>query len=222
MKAPVSPVSVEMPCEITVVMPTYNSIITLGHALRSVHYGKQSCPVKLMLIENGSEDGTQLLLRDLKASGVTRNFWMTSYSFADIAVVEVPQSDTYPGGQARKHFNLRECYQTALPDVDTEYVLFMDSDVEVPVGGVRTMLQALKEDSGIGWVGITYDPKPGHIQHGCAMMRTGLACELASGLKMDPPRYICHCAQFGKMVADRGLKSVPLDPLSARHLRLEA
>lgn len=220
--------NVKMRCEVTAAVPVYNAFRHLGDCLSSLGWGKQSIPFRLVMAENGSVDGTQLVLRDLMKDSVTRQYWIGETDFRDIKIVEVPQDDCYPvEGRARYRYNIRACLQEMIGHVKTEFVLLLDADVEVPIGGARTMLETLKAYSDIGWCGITYDPNPGHVQHGLAMMRTEQAARYIGSLPMKPRKtpvgyvYPCMCKLLEEMIVSDGLKSEPLDPLSARHGRLE-
>jgi hypothetical protein len=211
-----------MACDITVCIPVFNSIRTLGETLFSLEIGAQSVPMKLILAENGSSDGTQVWLKELgefRKSEVTLKWWLQR--FREIKVVEVRQNEEYPvEGKHRELWCIRECMQKMFPLVQTDYLLMVDADVECPRGGVRTMREALEQDEKIGLVGIQYDPMTDHVKHGMAMMRSDQAKEYVQRLEMKPP-YQCMCSQYTKMVIADGKKAVNLSPLSARHLKLE-
>lgn len=212
--------NITMPCEVTAAIPTYNAIRDLGDCVCALQPGHQSLPLKLMLAENGSEDGTQLVLRDLMKPSVTRAYW-SQFGFRDIMVVEVPQNDCYAvEGRQRHRYNVRACYQAMVVKIDTPYVLFVDADVVCPTGAVRTMLEVLQADAAVGLVSVSYDFSTDHPQLGLAMMQTQRARAYVDKFTMKPP-YPCMCKQLTQLVVSDGLKAVPLHPLHARHKRLE-
>ncbi len=217
----------QLPCEVTALIPCFDALCwewgSLFVTLDSLLLGHQSVPVKLILCDNGSRDGTQDFLRALKqddaktASQVTRSFWLERFP-AGIEIAEpVPENEEYPAGQNRINQHLRVIYQRMLELVDTDYVLTVDADVEVPRGAVRTMLDALKNDVELGMVGIGYGPAD-HIQHGLAMMRTE---DMRSAKWPDPGPKSCTCRVLNDEVKRMGKKVLHLSPLSARHTKME-
>ena len=205
--------------EVTVCIPVFNAVKTLGWTLHALEPCAQSVPLNLIIAENGSTDGTQCWVRDMIQPSVTLKHW--SQFFSQIMVVEVPQNEEYPvENRAREVFNIRECLRAMIAKVQTPFVLTVDADVEAPRGAVRTMLETLKQDREVGLVGIQYDLETDHVKQGMAMMRTELARDVIGRLKMKPP-YECMCGQTTRMVRETNLKAVNLSPLSARHAKLE-
>jgi hypothetical protein len=220
MQAPYKPSGPDvMATEVTVCIPVFNAVKTLGWTLHALEPGAQSVPLNLIIAENGSTDGVQCWIRDMRQPSVTLSHW--SKLFRQIMVVEVPQNEEYPvEGKHREFFNIRECFRAMWPKVQTPYLLAVDADVEAPRGAVRTMLEALKQDPETVMVGIQYDPSTDHVKHGMAMLPTPLALQLMQRLEMKPP-YTCMCSQLTRMVREANKKAVNLSPLSARHARLE-
>lgn len=212
-----------MPCEVTVGIPVYQGFRVLGWTMHALEIGAQSVPLKVILAENGSTDGTQLVLRDLMHDSVTRREWM-GRGWRDISVVEVPQNEEYPAGEGRILYHMRECHRAMLAKVDTPYYLSVDADVEAPRGAVRTMVELLNRDQNVGVVGIQYDPAADHVKCGMMMMRTTEAREWMARVEMKPERtgqYRCLCGHIDTIVHQDGRKTVHLSPLSARHAKLE-
>jgi len=207
-------------CLVTVCIPVYNAIRTLPFCLESLLEGEQSEPIALMIAENGSEDGTQVLVRAMGGDDpLTRRWWEKRYR--SLTVVRVPHDEAYPvAGKQREFANIRECFKSMVSKVATRYILWMDADVEAPRGAVATMRVALEQDDRIGCVGIDYSDRLTHIQNGLMMMRTELAREIVPMLTMTPP-FTCMCSQMCAILKEKGLRVVPLSPLSARHLKLE-
>jgi len=221
MQAPYKPMGPDvMATEVTVCIPVFNAIKTLGWTLHALELCAQSVPMNLIIAENGSTDGSQCWIRDMRQPSVTLKYW--SQFFGQIMVVEVPQNEEYPvENKSRELFNIRECFRTMFPKVQTPYLLMVDADVEAPRGAVRTMLEALKQDPETTMVGIQYDPSVDHVKHGMAMLSTPIALDLVQRLEMKPP-YTCMCSQMTRMVRESNKKAVNLSPLSARHMKLEA
>ena len=204
----------KMPCEVTACITVWNGLCTLGHTLFSLEKGAQSVPLRLILAENGSDDGTQLVLRDMAKDSVTRAHWLRR-GFRDIGVVEEPQHEEFPGRFPREYVNIKACFEKMFALVETPYLLTVDADVEVPRGSLRTMLELLKGDDTLGMVGIIYEFETTHVKHGLAMMRTELAKKVR--LRADA----CMCSQLDRQIRDMGFSVKHLSPLSARHVKLE-
>lgn len=218
----------QLPCEVTACIPCFDALCwewgSLYVALDSLLPGHQSVPVKLILCDNGSRDGTQVLLRAMAEKEgknipdqVVRSFWLERFP-AGIKIAEpVPINEEYPEGQNRINYHLRELYRRMLKLVDTPYVLTVDADVEVPRGAIRTMLDALKNNADLGMVGIGYGPA-NHIQHGLAMLRTE---DMRAARWPDPGPQNCTCRVLTGEVERMGKKVMHLSPLSARHTKME-
>ena len=208
-----------MPCEVTACIPAYNAICTLGLTLWSLEWGAQSIPLRVILAENGSWDGTQAWLRDMaredqgQPDSPTRKHWLVK--FAGIQVIEVPHTDQYPPGFPQAMENMVECLRQMWPLVETPYLLTVDADVQAPSGSLRTMLEALKQDEKLGMVGIIYEREVDHVKHGLAMLQTEIA------LQIDLVAGQCPCSHMHKQVEEMGYKVRYLSPLSARHMKRE-
>jgi glycosyltransferase involved in cell wall biosynthesis len=204
-----------LPCEVTAVVYVYNCICTLALAMRSVEPGAQSVPVKLIVADNGSRDGTQAFVRDLASDSVTRNHWL-SRGFRDIRCISVPHNESH-AGLPGKLWNMRECLRETTKLIDTEYTFSFDADVETPSGALRTMLDALKEHPRLGAVGIQYDDSVDHVEHGCTMRRTDALRKAVVEMTFTD----CPCRQIHRHIEGQGLLVRHLPPLSARHMKLE-
>ena len=93
--------------------------------------------------------------------------------------------------------------------------LGVDADVCIPAGGVRTLLEMLKANEKVGIVGIGYDPKVDHVQHGCALIRTDLA------QKFTLTEKSCMCRQFCAQTEEMGYEVRHVPAMSARHMKHE-
>ena len=220
----------KMPVEITACIPCYNALCwatgSLFVTLHSLEIGAQSLRVKLVLCDNASTDGTQLVLKAMAEkdpndySGgripdyIVRKFWLGRFPDGIQIAEPVPVNEEYPQGQSRMNAHMKVIHPRMLALVDTPYVLTVDSDVEVPRGSVRTMLDALKNDSELGMVGIIYEDCD-HVQHGLRMMRTEDMRALNWGARG------CTCRFLNDEVKRMGKKVLHLSPLSARHTKME-
>ncbi len=220
----------KMPVEVTVCIPCYNAFCwgegSLNVTLQSLEIGAQSLQVKLVLCDNASVDGTQLVLKAMAEKDpkdypggripdlTVRKFWLGRFP-AGIQIAEpVPVNEEYPAGQGRMNAHMKVIHPRMLELVDTPYVLTVDADVEVPRGAVRTMLDALKNDPECGLVGISYAPSD-HVQHGLAMMRTEDKRLIQWGARG------CTCRYMNDEVKRMGKNVIDLSPLSARHTKYE-
>lgn len=202
----------EMACEITVVIPTYNCWQWLGLCLHHLEWGAQSLPLKIILCDNGSEDGTQQLV---EALGGEANAWWQK-KFRSLHVLQpVPQKHWVEAGEARTNKNLEHVWRKLVEAVDTPYTQFVDADVCMPSGGVRTLLEALQEDDELGAAGIIYENKVDHLKQGTMMVRT----EIAKAFSWQSEG--CPCRWVSGEIERRGYKIRHISPLSARHLKRE-
>jgi len=208
----------EFPVEVTCVIPTFNVWFTLGRVLRALEMGAQSMPMKLILCDNGSTDPTADILAGKKIVS-----WLKAHAFVDPQVLPpVPHVVTGPNqqvvrGQAQKNVNMEFMRKKLTMAVDTPYILYVDADVEMPVGGVCDLLNALKSDEKLALAGILYDRKVDHIQMGCTMGRSEVMKEL------DWSSEGCSCRWATRKLRSMGWKVEYLDPerITARHLRHE-
>ena len=93
--------------ELTIVIPVHNREHLLGRTLRSIASG-QMLPHTLILVDNGSTDGSMALCRKFKEENETDNF--------HIIIAEEPRK----GANAARNKGLSLC--------TTEWVYFFDSD----------------------------------------------------------------------------------------------
>jgi cellulose synthase/poly-beta-1,6-N-acetylglucosamine synthase-like glycosyltransferase len=205
-----------MECEVTACIPVRNGFRTLGYALYSLEFGAQSEPIKVIVCDNGSWDGTQLMVRGLMQPSPVQTYYAKRHP-TGIVGMEVSYNDSMQARFPREGWNIRECFKTMWQAVDTDFILMVDADVDVPRGAVRSMLDMMKADEALGLVGCQYDPSTSHVKHGCAMIRTVVARELLPSLLPDR----CMCSQINELLALRKLKCVAVDALKARHCSRE-
>lgn len=104
--------------ELTVVIPHYNGIEILDACLRSLYQNRYTDFVTI-LIDNGSTDGSQKFVRE---------------QFPQVQLVENMENLGYSGG----------CNQ-GINMADTEFVLLLNNDTEMPENFLVEMIAALKE-----------------------------------------------------------------------------
>lgn len=208
-----------MPVEVTCVMSVWNDFMNLPRVLFSLEKGAQSIPMNLILVDNQSTDPCRAILAwpDLPK-------WLKQKGFVDVRVLGVvPRTTQMQDGspirnpQAVRNINLEFLKKKLTMAVQTEFVLYQDSDVLMPTGGVRDMLEALREDPGLALVGILYEPFSDHVKTGCTMGRTEVLREV------DWNSDGCTCRYLTKLLRSRGHKVRHLDPghITARHLKRE-
>jgi hypothetical protein len=96
--------------------------------------------------------------------------------------------------------------------VETPWLLWLDADVYMPVGGVRIMLDWIEAHPDYGFVGIQYSQKVDHVQNGCTIMPT----ELAKKIGWLPVR--CECYEACKQIVDLGYKVGHIPGITAIHM----
>ena len=177
----------------------------LWRALHSVEYGHQSIGVNVHTTAQHSAIDAAAALGAIAKNDI----WKQDFQFASFKFVRV-----VPDFRDKLR-NLCESRKTLVQTVETKYLLWVDADVMVPVGGVRRLREELEADSGLGFVGIPYTYHLDHVQNGCTMMPT----ELAKKLTWAPVR--CSCYQACQEVTTLGYKVKQVEDLWATHLSLE-
>jgi GT2 family glycosyltransferase len=111
---------------IRIVIPTYNARALLVSCLESISaadWPKEQ--LETMVVDNASTDGTAEAIRD---------------RFPWVDVVQCPRNLGYAGAVNRGLENLAE----------VDYVLLLNNDVQVELGWIRGLLEALESDSSFG------------------------------------------------------------------------
>jgi len=202
--------------EVTACIPVYNGIRTIGYTLFALEHRAQCEPVKVIICDNGSRDGSHLLIRGMQKDPVSMSFWNGRHP-AGLIATSVDYNDSLQGRFPREGWNIRQCFKKMWPLVDTEFILMVDADVDTPRGAVRSMLDILKNDPTVGMVGCQYDPVTDHVKHGCALIRTLLALEILPTLRTE----VCMCRQINQFLKVKKMKAVAIDGLKARHASRE-
>ena len=183
---------------VTVLIPCKNAWKWLARSLWWLEKGAQSLPMRLHTAEQGSTDVTPLVLQKLGDE------LQMPYSYLG------PVADH--GDPMRNMCHIR----WALADsVETEYALFLDADVCLPIGAARTMVEMMDEMPKLGLLGIPYARSTDHVKMGCTMMRRDVLQVLK--WSADP----CECAGANKAVKELGYEVAHLAGWWARDLKQE-
>jgi len=152
---------------VTVVIPTFNRAADLERGL--AHLARQRAGVRrVIVVDNSSTDGTPEMVRALAPAWEGR----LDYIRRD------------PNGPAAAR-------NTGLAGADTPFVLFMDSDIDLPEDWVGRALAHFEREPGLGAVGgyILYAFDEGRVNaYGGDLGRTGLAWDVDEGTVLDPEK----------------------------------
>lgn len=118
---------------LTIVIPVYNRAGMVEDTLRSIE-AQTLRPLRVVLVDNGSTDGSMEVLARWKQRAATPDFQITLLE------------ESRPGACAARNRGLRE--------VDTPYVMFFDSDDTMAPGHCARAVEALQANPGVevaGW-----------------------------------------------------------------------
>jgi GT2 family glycosyltransferase len=152
---------------VTVVIPTYNRAADLERGLG--YLARQGAgALRVVVVDNGSTDGTPEMVRALMPAWEGR----LDYIRRD------------PTGPAAAR-------NAGLAIADTPFVLFMDSDIDLPAEWVERALAHFARDPGLGAAGgyVLYAFDPGRVNaYGGDLGRMGLAWDVDEGTALDPAK----------------------------------
>ena len=115
-----------MSARLSIIIPVYNRESIVLRTLESVE--RQTLrPLKLILVDNGSKDGTLAVLEQWRQEHAAPGFEVEVYT------------EHVPGACAARN--------KGLAVADTEFVMFFDSDDEMTPGHARDMLEGLERPS---------------------------------------------------------------------------
>ena len=201
--------SFEVPLELTVAIPTFNSMVFLPRVLEALCL--QNHPFKLLFADNSSQDGTDAWLR---CPDVARYWKRLSFrSIRDWRVLP-----RVPHGPDRMT-NAARMLAVLAASADTELIFHLDHDVVLPPGSIRDIVEEFNTGGGTGGLGVPYSLKTRHVEHGALLVRTDLAREV--DYRIDKS-CSCTCACVARTMRDRGLELRYWSRGDfARHLKLE-
>lgn len=169
--------------QVTVIIPTFNRAADLLRALAAL--SRQTCPgVRVLVVDNSSTDGTE-----------------------DEVAALIPQWHGRLGYVRREPNGPASARNTGLAAATTPYVLFHDSDIELPPHWIASALLRMKQAPELGAVGghIVYAFDHNRVNaYGGDMGLLGLAWDVDEGTALDrdkPPasRIWINCSA---MLAD--------------------
>lgn len=112
--------------DVSVLIIAWNVIDELPSCLQSIRDHADGLDVEVVLVDNGSDDGTSELV---------------SSQFPEVQLVRRPENEGIP---ARNH---------ALRRARGRYRMFLDSDARLTSGALTTMVAAMEDDPTIGLIG---------------------------------------------------------------------
>jgi glycosyltransferase involved in cell wall biosynthesis len=211
---------------VTVIVPVQDGMGTLPTVLGSLGVGQQSLPVRLLMCDNGSVDGTWEWLQS-----DTLRSQLQSRGIQDYVLLEqVPSKKRIFQGQELRSKNLEHMlckFCLVIEKAPTDYVLSLDADVVIPRGALRDLVENMDDEPKLGALGLIYDYSKNsqdwvsdHVKRGCTMYRWKALKEIADdGFGTTG----CVCRYIHEELEIRGWWVRHLEPerISARHLRLE-
>lgn len=156
---------------VTVVVVTWQAAQLLAACLRSLQ--SQTLPHRVLVVDNGSTDGTRELLAD---------------DFPDVDVLALPENLGFAGGVAR-----------ALGHVDTEYVALLNNDATADSRWLAESVAALDQrpDAAAAAARMLLRTPSGTINNaGSELLRTGYGADRGLG-EPDGPRFDVPVEVFG-------------------------
>ncbi|AQT67945.1 transferase 2, rSAM/selenodomain-associated [Anaerohalosphaera lusitana] len=158
---------------ITFAIPTYNNAETIMTVLKRCL--QQDVKPKILIMDNGSTDGTVEMLRAAINNGI--------FGPVDIKLESVQRM---LGGKSK---NIPYVRYKLCQAVDTEYVFLLDADVLIPQHAILGLREMLEEDGDLVGAGIRVDPIVEHIQFGAILLKS----EIARQIKWNNGEGKCEC-----------------------------
>jgi hypothetical protein len=103
-----------------------------------------------------------------------------------------------------------------LNDVKTEFVWWMDADVYLDAGTIRTAIQFMRSRPDVGAACAPYVLKSDHLEQGAMLMRTDVARELGFDGRPDG-KTRCVCMNIARDLAQKNLKVEAIPAMDAFH-----
>ena len=205
---------------VTAIMPIRNARKTLWDSLRSLANGVGTMPVRVLLCDNGSDDGTE----DAVANPKTL-VWLRSLELYDVRVLEsVPSKEgVFPGADPEfvrnknlEHMLAKFAWEIEHTEPVTPFVFRLDADVKMPSKGLMDLVMAMTADPGLGLLGIKYPPVSDHVGGGCTLYRWEPLRQIAeAGFSHDG----CDCRWLHKEMERRGWAARHIDGMEAEHMK---
>ncbi len=159
--------------DVTFAIPTYNSAATLMTVLQRCLM--QDVTPKILIMDNGSKDGTVEMLR-----AAIDNGW---FGKVDIHVESVQR---LLGGRDK---NIPYVRYKLCQAVESEYLFFIDSDVLLPAHCTLGLKQMMDEDSNTVEAAIRVDPLADHVQMAAVLFKS----EIVKKIRWNSVDGKCEC-----------------------------
>jgi GT2 family glycosyltransferase len=179
-----------------------NGALTLNAALETV--ATQEIPrLKVLVYDNGSADGTAEMLK----KQIENKWWKPE--LIELKLIETTERS---GGRT---LNIPFMRHRLSQEAETEYVFFLDQDVQLPVLALKKVIEEFEKKEYVGMIGIRYEPTADHVQMGATLMKT----EIAKKIKWQMTADACECLNCIKELQNLGLVSEYHPYLQARHIK---
>ncbi len=185
--------SFERPVRCTVCIATFNSMAWLTLVLKAL--SRQGERLDVILCDNGSQDGTTEHIANPKTKAVIEG--LNNHAIREYRVL-----DPSPH-QANVEANVAWSKAKMVDEVKSEYVFWLDHDVSLPSGTLRTLIEEFEQDEKLGALGLPYENSYDHPEMGALLMRTEVAREVGFTHQGN-----CVCRNLAKALEARGLKMV--------------
>jgi len=173
--------------KITIALGTYNSSKWLSETLKSV---KQQGNYPLIVIDNSSTDNTPDILK-------SHNIPFTTFPHTD-----------------KRRYNIKTLRTLQNQAVNTEYMLFLDSDVVLPENAINKAYEYLSTQSpDVVGVAIRYSTG-NHYAQGSLLVKTEYAKKVVYDVDNE---IVCSCTELQKGIESQGKRFVFLPDLMAIH-----
>lgn len=144
--------------DVAVIIVSYNTRDHLNRCLHSLHAAGTQCTHEVVVVDNGSSDGSV---------GLVRTHW------PDVRLIEIGENVGFAAANNR-----------GAEATDSAFVLLLNSDTEVPPGAVDGLMQPLRDDPDISVVGPRLVDRAGQVElsHGSMMSPWGEVWQKLKGL----------------------------------------
>ena len=112
--------------DLSIIIVNYNVKEFLLNLLESIHNATQNISSEIIVVDNGSTDGSQALIKS---------------DFPNVVLVENENNEGYAGG----------C-NSGISHTTGKYILFLNNDVEVAENFVEEMYKSIESDESVGMV----------------------------------------------------------------------
>lgn len=183
---------------VTIAIPTKNNLPTIKIVLNVYNY--QMIYPKILILDNGSRDGTLEALEALIKNKIFPDLDIRLINFGEWS--------------GDKEKNLDKIRYELCQRINTKYIFFNDSDVLIPPYVLPSLINEMEKDKKLGMLGLKYDMKANHVKIGAAIIRT----ELAKQIQWNRDDEKCNCLCAIEKLKEIGFEVKEYDEALARHL----